>query len=511
MLTILNIPDKDIYHLFPNLISDYIQNKIPNCLFENSFHPNTILKVIQKKKGFPLEKRKILKDIITKQNLSNHPEIIKNIHKIDQPNTFFITTGHQLNLFGGPAFVFYKIATAIHLSKYFSNLYPEYNFIPLFWMATEDDDIDEINSFSTSGISFKINTTYKGIVKNLPLEDISLSFRKLEKEHLLDPIIQYLQIIIQDFYDNSSDYAHAHHRFIQHFFENHGLLILDPSDNKFKDMVRYVLDEEVNYQVISQSIEQQNKILTDHNYKLQAFNRSVNFFKIIDNQRIYIEKNEDIGSSTPFTWNVLSRPVIQEFALPNVAYIGGMNELSYWFQSMASFEHFQLSPPLLVPRSSWFFATHNLIKPVTKYHFPVSKLIEPENLFYQFLNRWIASKENFTLHDLIEKMNIIQGQISQRIEEVDSTLIASHEKVRKHYQRELEKIEKKAIRSLKKRNKILIDKITKVRQFFLPAGQWQERKIHFLELYLNFGKEKWTDLLIQHSNPFEDIVKTGIV
>lgn len=214
-------------------------------------------------------------------------------------------------------------------------------------MATEDDDIEEINSFDTPGISFKINTTYKGIVKNLPLEDISLSFRKLEKEHLLDPIIQYLQIIIQDFYDNSSNYAHAHHRFIQHFFENHGLLILDPSDNKFKDMVRYVLDEEVNYQVISQSIEQQNKIFTDHNYKLQAFNRSVNFFKIIDNQRIYIEKNEDIGSSTPFTWNVLSRPVIQEFALPNVAYIGGMNELSYWFQSMASFEHFQLSPPII--------------------------------------------------------------------------------------------------------------------------------------------------------------------
>lgn len=106
MLTILNIPNRDIYHLLPNLISDYIQNKIPNSLFENSFHPETILKVIQKKKDFPLEKRKILKDIITKQNLSNHPEVIKNIHKIDQPNTFFITTGHQLNLFGGPAFVF---------------------------------------------------------------------------------------------------------------------------------------------------------------------------------------------------------------------------------------------------------------------------------------------------------------------------------------------------------------------------------------------------------------------
>jgi bacillithiol synthase len=77
--------------------------------------------------------------------------VFKNISLLKLPNTYTITTGHQLNIFAGPLYFIYKIVTAIKLSQQLKEAFPDKNFVPVYWMASEDHDFAEINYTNIGG------------------------------------------------------------------------------------------------------------------------------------------------------------------------------------------------------------------------------------------------------------------------------------------------------------------------------------------------------------------------
>ena len=143
---------------FTSLILDYIEKdgRLKNFI---SHFPEieNFEKQIKEKKSHLIE-RDILVDVLKDQNgsflLSEKSK--NNINLLRDDNTFSVTTGHQLCLFAGPMYFLYKIISTINLCENLAEKYPNYNFIPIFWMASEDHDFKEISNLNIFNKELKV-------------------------------------------------------------------------------------------------------------------------------------------------------------------------------------------------------------------------------------------------------------------------------------------------------------------------------------------------------------------
>src|SRR4029079_7125969 len=128
---------------FSSLINDYLNQKPELQSLYNRFPTleNFEAQIQEKQENFK-GNRSVLVSVLQKQySETDTSELTKqNIASLGNNNTFTITTGHQLNLFSGPLYFLYKIISTINLTKELKAKYPSYNFVPIYWMATEDHD-----------------------------------------------------------------------------------------------------------------------------------------------------------------------------------------------------------------------------------------------------------------------------------------------------------------------------------------------------------------------------------
>ena len=137
---------------FSKTMLDYLAQKESIQPFYDNY-PNIVgfkNQLDEKEKSFKLQSRNILSESLEKQyesfDLSEATQ--NNIALLKQKNTFTVTTGHQLNLFTGPLYFIYKIFSTINLAEALSEKFPTKNIVPVYWMATEDHDFEEINFFN---------------------------------------------------------------------------------------------------------------------------------------------------------------------------------------------------------------------------------------------------------------------------------------------------------------------------------------------------------------------------
>ena len=147
---------------FSALMNDYLDQKSTLQSLYNRFPTleNFEAQIIEKKKNFNEASRATLVSVLQQQYATVATSALtnQNIDALNNPNTFTVTTGHQLNLFSGPLYFLYKIISTINLTKELKAKYPTYNFVPIYWMATEDHDFEEINYFNFKGKKFRWNT-----------------------------------------------------------------------------------------------------------------------------------------------------------------------------------------------------------------------------------------------------------------------------------------------------------------------------------------------------------------
>ena len=151
---------------FGTLFLDYLAGKDQLDSFYGSAPNMDSFKAQIDEKKFPAERRKILCQALEEQYqglpLTDH--VKDNLQKLSKTTTFTITTGHQLNLFTGPLYFIYKIITVIKACQDLKAQYPAYDFVPVYWMATEDHDFEEINHFRFSGKKYQWQTGQHGAV-----------------------------------------------------------------------------------------------------------------------------------------------------------------------------------------------------------------------------------------------------------------------------------------------------------------------------------------------------------
>jgi len=446
----------------------------------------------------PAETRQTLVQVLREQynDLPTIPQVETSIECLASAQTVCVTTGHQLCLFGGPAYVIYKILSTIKLAQVLSNTAPGLQVVPVFWMAAEDHDKEEINHTVSNGKRLQWNTPQEGAVGRFQTDGLNDVF-----EEWIATIEQdELRASMRELWSNAlkmSTWAQASRAWIHQCFGEWGLVIVDADDERLKRRFMGSIREELLHQHIHTSVTATNSKLVDLGYKPQVNPRETNLFYLSPQARVRIEKQKDawmtVDGKQQWSWetlqselelhpenfspNVLMRPIYQETILPNVAYIGGPGELAYWLQLKNAFERFELKMPALVLRDAAIILNAAQVRRLNKLNLNAADLLSEKS---QIIERMVGSKPDYS--DEKDKLRQIYEELAERVGLIDSTLQSA---VMAELQRVLtgmEQLQGKAWKASKMKEEQKLTSLERLWDEIYPNGSMQERTNNILPL-----------------------------
>ena len=489
--------------LFSQLIIDYLDQKKDLDQYI-SYFPNeeNFLKQIKSKSDNDID-RVLLQNIVKEQNsFLELSEICNaNIEALKSKNTFSVTTGHQLCLFTGPLYFIYKIASTINLVNRLKNNYPKYNFVPVFWLASEDHDFEEINSINLFNKPVKWDSSQNGAVGRMKLDGISLTIAEIQKILGSSNNAKKLIDIFLKSYNEDNNLSQATRILINELFGKYGLLIIDGDDILLKQKISEIIDHDINYSRFYNIIKKSNEKISVK-YHSQAYVRPINFFRLSEKDRVRVTEKEDFETINKnpeiFSPNVLMRPIYQEMILPNIAYVGGGSELSYWFQLYDTFKDLSLPMPILVMRNSVVLLDSKKQNKIKKLSLDTLDFFEDINLINK--KYILKNSDKINLNEELMRMKEVFQSINQKIE--DPSLISSLNAIEKKNNNMIADFENKVIKNLKSKNEIQINQILKIKNDFFPNKKLQERHDSFIPQYVKYG-DNFIKNIIFHLNPLD--------
>ena len=491
---------KDFYGLFPEL--ENFKTQLKNKSF-SQHHRDTLVSVLDKQ----------YKDVDASANTLKHIDLLK------KENTFTITTGHQLNLFTGPLYFLYKIISTINLTKVLKENYPKYHFVPMYWMASEDHDFDEICyfNFKNQKITWPLETS--GAVGRLRTKGLDEVLKVIESLFGVTKQSKELQALFKKAYIENDKLASATRVLANALFKDEGLVILDADDQALKSLFIPHMKDEILNSKAKVNVEQTNQCLKEKNYPQTAHPRSINLFYLKDGNRKRIDLNksfyEVVGTSIKFNEkdilkelnnyperfspNVILRPLYQEVILPNLCYIGGGGEIAYWMQLKQMFNDFEVTFPILLLRNSALIVSKKQLEKLKKLNINTKELfLKTPDLIDQKIRE--LSQINI---DFSPQKQLLKEQFKALFElskKTDASFVGAVSAQQQKQIKGLEHLEKRLLKAQKRKYKDHTERITILKQELFPNESLQERYKNFSELYLEYGKELIPQLL-KHLNP----------
>jgi bacillithiol biosynthesis cysteine-adding enzyme BshC len=477
---------------FPKLFLDYISKKTSLEDFYGNFPDLDGFKNQLNSASFSVEKRTVLVDTLKKQykDLSNIPDI----DLLLDPKTFTVTTGHQLNIFTGPLYIIYKIVCIINLSRSLKKAFPEYNFVPVYWMATEDHDFEEISYFNLFGQKHVWETEQRGAVGRM---------HPGELRSILD-VLREKPAIFENAYLNSHCLADAVRHYMHELFGAEGLISIDADNRELKSLFKEVIKDDLFNHAAVKTVTEVSGKLDGLGYKTQIHPREINFFYLDEGTRERIERQGDkwkvVNTAIEFTEaeilnlienepekfspNVVLRPLFQETILPNLAYIGGPSEVPYWLQLKGVFDHYKTNFPILMPRNFALIVNPSLSKKAEKLGIAIDELFDDEaTLRKRFVER--NSENSLSLAFEIDEISEVFRRIALKAQAIDQTLKPAVDAENAKFSNALENLEKKLKKAEERHFETSVTQLLNLREKLFPGGGLQERKENLLNFYLN--------------------------
>lgn len=497
---------------FSTSFIDYIEGKEElKSFYGLEPRPESFLAQIERK-HFPETHRLTLCQVLEEQyeGYEVAPALAASLSDLSQSNTFTITTGHQLNIFTGPLYFIYKIVTVINACKELKAKYPDYNFVPVYWMASEDHDFEEISYFNLFGKKYQWECSDKGAVGRLSTQSLEALLAELpEKAELFEKA-----------YLNHGNLADAVRCYVNDLFGEEGLVVLDADDDRLKALFAPQIKDDLLNHSANSLVENTNQKLDSLGYKTQIFPREINFFYLDDSIRERIIKDgntykvnntelefteEEILSlldSNPekFSPNVVMRPLYQEVILPNLAYVGGPAEVIYWLQLGQVFDHYQVAFPILLPRNFALVINKAAQKKLDKFSWDDTTLFQStDDLQEAYVDE--HGNDEVSLNGEYKDLESVFNQLIEKAETIDGSLkgfiSAEHAKAVKS----IDNIGKRLKKSEERKHEVELNQIAGIKDKLFPGGGLQERHDNFLNFYINnpnFVKE-----LIAALKPFD--------
>ena len=494
---------------FSSLICDYLDKKPDLKQFYNRFPDieNFKTQIEEKKTSFKAQSRITLVNSLKKQyqNIETSELTHQHINSLQTENTFTITTGHQLNLFTGPLYFLYKIISTINLSSQLKIKYPNYNFVPVYWMATEDHDFEEINYFNFKGKKIRWNRNSSGAVGELSNDGLQDIFDVLSDEFGQTKNAEVLKTLFKKAYLEHDNLAEATRFLANDLFKDYGLVIVDANDAALKAQFKPFVEQEFENKRSFNAVSKTNKALSKH-YNIQVNPRDINLFYLDKNTRERIVFKDGMFSvlNTDLQWhlndikkilaehperfspNVIMRPLYQEIILPNLCYIGGGGELAYWFQLKNYFDTVKVPFPILLLRNSVLIKTTNQSKKLNKLN------ISDEDLFLKrdsFINKKVREISNIDI-DFSSQKELLKQQfehLHNLAQQTDKSFIGTVKAQEAKQLKGLNTLEKRLLTAQKKKLSDHVMRITDIQNELFPNKSLQERNTNFSEFYLEYG------------------------
>ena len=487
---------------FSNLVLDYLKKDEKLKPFINHFPTlENFEKQILEKKNHSVN-REVLVTVLQQQNsrLPLSETTKKNIASLRNVDTFTVTTGHQLCLFTGPLYFIYKLVSAINLTEQLKEKYPNNNFVPVFWMATEDHDFQEINHIHLFGKKIAWDSKQKGAVGRMNLVGFESLLTELKSVLGTSENADKLISLFEESYLNHENLADATRYLVNELFGKYGLVILDGDEKRLKEQFISTIKKDVLRNGFEESITKCSEDLATK-YKAQAYVRPINFFKLSEGERELIKgeitEKEIENNSVSFSPNVLLRPLYQETILPNIAYIGGGAEIAYWMQLKNAFQQENIPFPILMLRNSVLFMDDKQNQKRQALGFTINDLFLEE---HQLQKKFVLNQKDshISLKDEMDAVENIYSSITAK-----TTDLGLQNSIKSQQQKQLKsfkQLEEKLLRLAKQKNESSLDQINKIKQQLFRCNSLQERYDNFIPFYLKYG-DNFIEILKENLSP----------
>jgi bacillithiol synthase len=461
-----------------------------------------------------LERQARVADALEKQNRAwgASEQTLSNVQRLRE-GAFAVVTGQQVGLFGGPLMSLFKVASALALAKEVQD--SGVDCVPVFWLATEDHDLDEVNQalFLTRDfqlVPFKANTTgtVGAPVAHIRFADgtneLVAQAAKLLGESLA---ADYLR----ESYVEGETFSNAFARLYTRIFAEHGLILLDPADPELHRIATPLFVDALRRSPeLDQAVLERNRELHDAGYheQVKVTHESTPLFALVDGARVPIhrkngayaigterlsgEKPEQRIAAAPenFSANVLLRPVLQDYWLPTLAYIGGPAEVAYFAQAAVLYEKLLGRITPILPRMSATLIEPRIKRLLGKYEVQLPELFHGECQLRDCLAARSLPpelKDNFELARRAIQVNL--QRISTSLRMLDPTLVEAAERAASKVRYQVDRLEKRAAQAELRRTEIVARHAAQIENALYPNKSLQEREIASLHFYASHGPE----------------------
>lgn len=482
---------------------------------------------IELRKGFNQIQRNVLADEMEKQysflteKEKTDSAVWNNIQLLREQNSYTLTTGQQIHIFLGPMYVPHKIMSTVSNCLKLKEEYPEFNFIPIFWMATEDHDFEEIRSVKLWNKEFVWQEESGGATGALSCRNILNVIEQIRSSFNLKPEENSILSIFETFYSNSNTLSEATIKIINHFYGQYGVIAFDANKKSLKEYFTPYIIKELKEGFTYKAVKSFSDVIKNKGFNTQIGARDTALFLFVNNKRERIDRVDNdnfklhpsgriytttellqIVESNPelFSPNVALRPLFEEVILPNLAYFGGAGEVAYWFQLKNVFEQCNIPMPILILRNMAVYISGKSLKAWEELGFSVNELLLSSDTFQKILTEKIASNSTY-LHIEQEFEAFIQ-KICDTTYQIDSQSVKSIKSSTKEWKKSLKSHFDTLEAKILEQNTSKIKKIEKIRSIIYTENTLQERTFSFLEhcFKANIGKDYLQDTYTNNTN-----------
>ncbi len=471
----------------------------------------------------------ILKD--QNQRINNSEAAFANIERLNSENCMAVVTGQQVGIFGGPLYTLYKAHTAVALARHLRTIFPDYQFVPVFWLEGDDHDFAEVNNLGLLG---QDNTPHRiEYAEQLKGKNLG-AVGELVFDEQLDIFYEQVARILphSEFKTGAIDFMKTHYyrgrsfsdafaSFLSSWFRDDGLVFLSPSDPRTKIFLSPIfITELTDYPKVSQLIIERSAELEDR-YHAQIKTKALNLFYFHKGGRYILEPREHdfslkgtrhfilkeemlrIAHEQPelLSPNVALRPICQDTLLPTIAYVAGPSEIAYFAQLKKVYQYFGLTMPVVYPRASVTLIEDKVDRLLEKYQLELPEFFSSiDKVHAKVIDQVSEVNIDEMFKEAGQRINDLIREMHFGVNYIDPTLLGALENVSEKFQQQLDVLRDKIVEAQQRKHEVALRQIAKITHTTLPNKNFQERELnilHFLNKHgLDFPKSLFQEIPI---------------
>ena len=494
-----------------------------NAAAVQQFYPekNTPLQDLAKRvlANYKIDRRELC-DVLTEINRSSNAgtKTLENIENLKDENCLAIITGQQAGLFSGAVYTIYKAMSAI---KFADELQKQnIKAVPIFWIAEEDHDFDEVKKTAILNDNSKLSTfenTPEKYKQNTPVgfvefdKTIDKTIKNLFKDLPHTEFSEQIAEIVKNNYQNGETYSTAFAKFLSGIFRDYGLIVVLPLNKKLKKMSAAFVAETVEKsdEIISALLEQDEKLKDHHSQVLvekdsfpyffqdetgerHALRRNLKTGEIVSktNKRIFrIEELVELAEN--LSPNALLRPLVQDYLFPTLVYFGGAAEIAYFAQNSAVYKLLDCPVTPIRHRASFTIVESKNRRTFEKYALDFTDLFSgKENIKAEIVDEYLNTGTAKIFAQVEDAVDLQIKLLEKSLTKSEPTLAANAANRRRKIMWHINTLKKKFHKAEILKHEIVNRRVENLFETLLPDGVLQERNVNvitFLNLYgLNF-------------------------